>query len=428
MVLAVAVLILVFGSAILNRYGKEKAMRAFGEAHPGYALRIGDLNYSIGANRLVADSVTLSATNTTFKVGRISLVGVRWARLFWGAATLADALAKASLNATNLNVEFPQAHYEIRCAWLRASVPGSELIAEGTELGPLVGDEAFFAAHAFRTPRFRVVLPECRVVGLAYRELLQGRAYRAQSVHCFRPSLDALINRDKPSQPFVKSPLMVHELLASIRQPLQIGSLSITGGQFSYCERLAVGADPAVVTFKAVSLSAKGIDNRGEVTAAIQLRGQGELMNAGTLKMVMSIPITPPDFSLHYSGSLGAMDLTRLDAFLNVAEHTRIKSGRAQEAACEIDVTAGQARGHVRAIYKDLEIAVLDKHTGSEKGLADRVASFFANALKIRSSNAPDASSAMKEGEVNYTRKPDEEFQQFVWFALRSGVLDVISH
>jgi hypothetical protein len=150
-------------------------------------------------------------------------------------------------------------------------------------------------------------------------------------------------------------------------------------------------------------------------------------MDAGTLKVLMSIPITPPDFSLHYSGSLSAMDLTRLDAFLDVAGHTRIKSGRAQEAAFEIDVTAGQASGRVRAIYQDLVIAVLDKRTGTEKGFDNRVASFLANVLKIRNSNAPDASGSMKEGKVNYTRRPEDRFLQFVWSALRSGVLDVIS-
>jgi hypothetical protein len=146
------------------------------------------------------------------------------------------------------------------------------------------------------------------------------------------------------------------------------------------------------------------------------------------LKVVMSIPITPPSFALHYSGSLSAMDLTRLDAFLDIAEHTRIKSGTVKEAAFEIDVAAGQARGRVRAIYGNLEIAVLDKQSGTEKGLNNRVASFLANLLKIRSSNAPDASGSMKEGEVNYMRKPDEEFLQFAWFALRAGVLDIISH
>ena len=77
LVLAIAVLILAFGGAILNRYGKAKAERAFGEAHPGCALRIGELDYAVIANRLVARSVTLSASNTTVRAGRISLTGVR---------------------------------------------------------------------------------------------------------------------------------------------------------------------------------------------------------------------------------------------------------------------------------------------------------------------------------------------------------------
>jgi hypothetical protein len=427
LVLAVAVFIFLFGGAILDGYGKRKAERAFAESHHGYALRIGELDYTVGANCLVAQSVTLSATNTTLKAGRISLTGVHWVRLLWGTAALADVLADASLEATNLDAEFPQAYYGIRCARLRASVPGSELIAEGTELRTLVGDEEFFAAHDFRTTRFHVIVPECRVLGLAYGELLQGKSYRARSVHFSGPSFDALVNRDKPVEPFVKRPLMVHEALAAIRQPLQVDSLSITNGHLRYCERVAVGANPGVLTFGAVSLFVEGIANRGEAAAAIQLRGQGDLMDAGTMKVLMTIPITPRDFSLHYSGSLSAMDLTRLDAFLEIAEHIRIKSGSAQEASYEIDVTNGQASGRVRAIYKDLEMAVLDKKTGTEKGLDNRVASFLENVLKIRNANAPDASGSMKEGEVKYTRRPDDEFQQFAWFALRTGVMDVIS-
>jgi hypothetical protein len=428
LLLAIAILILMFGGMLLNGYGKQKIERAFAKAHPGCALRIGELDYSVGADRLVAKSVTLSATNMTLKAGRISLTGARWARLLRGTADLADVLAKASLDTTNLDVEFPQSHYGIRCARLRASVLDSDLIAEGTELRTLVGDEAFFAARAYRTTRFHLVVPECRVLGLAYAELLQGKSYRAKSVRFSQASFDALVNRDKPVDPFAKSPLMVHEALAAIRQPLQVDSLSITNGHLTYRERVVAGADPGVLTVAAVNISAAGIANRGEATAAIQVRGQGDLMNAGTMKVLMSIPITSSNFSLHYSGSLSAMDLTRLNAFLEIAERTRIKSGSAQDAAFEIDVTGGQARGRVRAIYKDLEIAVLNKQTGSEKGLVNRAASFFENIVKIRNANAPDASGAMKEGEVNYTRQPDEEFQQFLWFALRTGVLDLISH
>src|SRR5512138_1672581 len=83
-VLAVAVFISRFEGAILDRYGKRTAERAFADAHPGCVLRIGGLKYSVGVNRLVAQSVTLRGSKTTLKVGRVSLTGVRWARLLWG--------------------------------------------------------------------------------------------------------------------------------------------------------------------------------------------------------------------------------------------------------------------------------------------------------------------------------------------------------
>jgi hypothetical protein len=142
----------------------------------------------------------------------------------------------------------------------------------------------------------------------------------------------------------------------------------------------------------------------------------------------MSIPITPADFSLHYSGSLSAMDLTRLNDFLDIAQRVRVSSGSAREAAFEIEVTAGQARGWVRATYEDLGGAVLDARTGTEQGLDNRVTSFLANVLKVRNANAPDASGSSKEGKVDHRRAPEEGFLEFVWSALWSGVRDLITH
>jgi len=427
LLIAVAAVILVFGGAILNGYGKRKVERAFAEVHPGSVLRIGTLEYSSGANRLVAQSVTLVATNTTLKIDRISLMGIRWYRLLWGTAALAEVLAQASLDVTNINLEFPHALYGIRCARLRTSAQGSELIAEGTELRTLAEDEAFFAAHDFRSARFHVIVPECKVSGLVYDELLQGKSCQARSVQVSGPTFEVLVNRDKPVGPLVKPWLMVNEALAAIQEPLKIDRLSITNGCLRYCERVVAGAGPGVLTISAANLVADGIANRGAASAAIEIRAEGQLMEAGTLKVLMSIPTATPGFSLHYSGSLGAMDLTRLDTFLDIAEHTRIKSGSVQEATFDINVTAGQARGRVQGIYRDLEIAFLDKQTQSEKGLNDRFDSFVARMLKIRNSNTPGALGSMKEGEVNYTRRPGDEFQQFAWFALRSGVLDIIS-
>ena len=159
-VLAAAVFILIFGGMILNRYGKGKMERAYAKAHPGGALHIGKFDYSVGADRLVAQTVTLSAPNMFLKADRISLTGARWTRFLWGTVAPAEVLDKASLEATNLDVEFPHAHYGIRYARLQASVLDSELIAEETELLTLGGDEAFSSAYEFQTPRFHVIVPE----------------------------------------------------------------------------------------------------------------------------------------------------------------------------------------------------------------------------------------------------------------------------
>jgi hypothetical protein len=427
-VLVVAVFVFGFGGAILSHYGKAKAERAYAEAYPGSTLRIGELEYAVGANRLVAHQVVLGATNTTLEIGQVTLTGVRWARLLWGQAALAEVLDRARLEAAHLEVVFPEMQYGLHCARLHVSVLDSELIAEEVELQPLVEDEALFAAHDFRTTRYRVVLPECRVRGLEYGEALRGRSYRARSVGLSRPAFNALINVDKPPRPFVKSPLMVHEALATIPLPVRVDQLSVTNGLITYAERATPGADPAVLTFTAVNLSVAGIANQGAATAAIELQGQGDLMSAGTLKVLMSIPITPADFALHYSGSLSAMDLTRLDAFVELAEHVRVLSGTAQEAAFDIEVRAGQAIGRVQAIYDDLKVTVLDQQTGTAQGFDNRIASFLANVLKVRTANAPDALGSMKQGDVNYLRAPEETFLEFVWFALWSGVVDVISH
>ena len=427
-VLAVTILILLGGGAICNSYGKRKVERAFADAYPGYILRIGHLEYSAVADRLVAESVSVNATNVTLKSGRISLAGVQWARLLWGKPALTNVFSRASLEATDLSVDFFQARYGLRCARLRGSVPDSVFSAEGTEFQPLIADKAFFAASEYRTTRYRVAAPEIKVEGLVYGELLQGKAYRARTIRVSRPSFDALVNCDKPAPPFVRSPLMLHEALAAIERPLQVAELTLTNGNLTYRERMTARADPGVLTFGDVSLFVADLANRGGPDAAFRIQAQGALMNDGVLKVQLAIPIRPAEFALHYSGSLSVMNLTGLNAFLDAAEYTRIKSGKVQEAAFEIEVSAGQAHGHVHAIYQDLQVAVLDKQTGTERGLGNRIASFLANTLKIRNANIPDAMGALKEGKVEYARQPGDEFLEFLWTALRGGVFDVIGH
>ncbi|OGS06176.1 MAG: hypothetical protein A2204_05460 [Elusimicrobia bacterium RIFOXYA1_FULL_47_7] len=420
--LGVAMLLHIYGDKLLNDYIKGKVERALAGAHEGYSLELGGLTYSFGANRMDARTIILNTSELTLTIDRISLSGVRWLRLIWGNIALSDLMSNANIDATGLNIKFPKTRYKILCDHIYASAPDAELFAKGIELSPFIKDEEIFS-KPFRTTRFSVLVPTVTVTGLNYKGLLKGKSFKAKSVTLTTPSFDAFVNRDKTVEPFVKSPLMVHEALSTINRPLRIDSLGVTDGSIKYSERVAAGAKPGIITFTAVNMDIKGITNRGAPKAAIKVSAQGKLMNAGLLKVVMAIPVKPKDFSMSYYGSLEAMDLTRLNAFLVIAEHTRVKSGTVQELTYKIDVNSGTASGNVIAVYKDFSIGVLDIKSGSEHSIS----SFLANAFKIWSTSDRLASGILKPGEVKYTKLRDEGFMQFVWYALRSGVLDTIN-
>ncbi|MGA2506030.1 MAG: hypothetical protein ABSF80_00955 [Chitinispirillaceae bacterium] len=359
-------------------------------------------------------------------MGRFSVSGIDWMHLLRGGKFGPEDFANAGLDAHDIELNFPQSHYKLRCKRLRVSVPDSEMAAESLELHPSAGDEEFFRGSKFRKTRLSLVIPRCSVMGLACLELLQGKRYRTRSVQIHDAFLDVLVDKDKPDAIDSSSPLMPNEFLSSIKGTLQVDSLNIMNGRLKYGERFAVDSTPAWVTFDGMRVLAEGIANHGSRGAAIIVHAQGNFLRAGRMNLLMSIPVASPEFSFRYSGSLGGMDLSALNSWLETAEQLRIKAGVLQEATFEITVASGRAGGNVRAVYRDVTLAAINKHTGSEKGFSDGIASFIANTFKIRETNMPDKSGSMKIGKVNYTRKRDDPFFRFAWFALRSGVRDVV--
>ena len=427
-VLICALVFLFFPDTYLNGYLKKQIIKGFTKAYPAYSIRIADVHYNIWENRIGCDSITLTSIDSTFScsIAKFSVSGIGWVRVLWQGDIVSKCLNGSVAEARKIVLNFRQSQYELRCAWLRISVPDSEILAEALELRPLVEDDKFFADSKFRRTRFRIVLPQCRVTGADCLGLLQGKIYRARSVKVNNASFDILVDMDTSYNQNASRPLMLNEGLLSINKKTQVDSLNIMNGQLKYAERYILGSPPAEVTFDSIQLLAEGITNHADPGATAVIHGQGNFMKTSTMKILMVIPVVSPEISFRYSGSLDVMDLTRLNSFIEVGERLRIKSGILQRATFDVNVTAGRASGTVRVMYRDLTIAVLDSRTGSERGVFNRITSFITNAMKIRGTNVPDKSGSMKIGEVKYTRKRDDTFLQLVWFSLRSGVGDVV--
>jgi len=421
-------LLLLFPDPVLNRFVKPRITEAFAEAYPANLLRIGSMQYSVVKNRVVFDSVAISTADSSFSgsVGQLSIRAVAWTPLLWGGSLAPDDFSSAVTDARDILLTFSQGQYVLRCEALHVSVPDSEISAEALEIHPPGDDEQFFAESTFRQTSLRCAIPRVRAGGVALLEAAQGKMFRTRSIHIDEPVIDILVNKDKTSAKASSTPLMPNEILASIKDTLEVDRLTILNGGMKYGERFAVGGKRALITLDSMQILAEGIANYGNRDSALVIHAQGEFMQAGTMSVRMSIPVGSPEFSLQYSGSLSRMNVAALNPFLETAEQMRITTGVLQTAAFDITVRAGRANGSVRVVYRDLKLAVINKHTGSETGFADGLASFIANTFKIRGTNLPDKSGAMVIGKVKYVRQREDPFFRFVWFALRSGVGDVV--
>jgi len=417
--------LLLFSDALVNKYVKPRITEAFAEAYPEYSLYIADMHYSFFTNRFGFDSVALSAADHTFSshMGPFTVSGISWMHLLWGGNLSANDFANSVVNAQEIVLILPKSQYVIRCGELSVSMPRSEIVVDSLRLHPSGNDEQFFAGSEFRKNRLRLDVPLARVTGLASLEELLGKMYRAHSIEIHNASLDILLNQDKPDNRDTTGLLMPHEILASIQGILQVDSLRVKDGRFQYAERFEVGSKPAVITFDKLQASARGIANQGSPGASIVIQTQAQFVKAGTIKLVMTIPAATRECSFKYSGSLSGMELSALNSFLEVSDHMRIKAGVLEEATFEVDVVSGRANGTVTGIYRDLKLAAINKKTGSEKGLMDRITSFIGNTFTIRRNNVPGS---MKIGKVERVRVRDDPFFQYEWFALRAGVQDVL--
>lgn len=427
-VLLVCVLTLAFfPDPFLNLFLKERITKAIKEAYPEYSIRFGKMHYNVWMNRLGCDSLSLKTSDSTFacSIASFSISGINWLKILRQSNFTSNTLASSVIDANKIVLNFRHAQNELRFGTLHISVPDSEMTSDSIKYYSLLGDERFFAKSKFRQTMFRFDIPQMKIEGLDCLALLQGKTYHARNINIHDVFADILVNMDKPYDKNSANPQMPNEALASMKEIVRIDSLKIINGRLKYGERYDVGAKPGVITFNKVNVEVSGIANHSAHLETAVVHADGLFMNSATMKLFMAIPLSSKSFSLQYSGSLNTLDATKLNAFIEAGEHQRIKSGVIQSAAFNIKVTSGNANGSLRVVYKDLTIAILNKETGSEKGIFNRIFSFFGKVFIIRGSNVPDEKGLMKIGEIKYTRNPSDYFLQYIWFALRNGIADV---
>jgi hypothetical protein len=424
LIIVIAVLCVTFLLAsefLLNTVVRDLLLESFREADYSYALHLGHLDFDLTANRLTCDSIAVIAADSTLLItmGPSFLSGADWTQF-----SSQEALKDAEFGSQRIALSFPGSQYTVSCKQLDVSAPDSAISFRDVSLFPSEGDEKFFAVRNFRRTRFLVNIPEGVVRGVHCLKAFDSK-YRARSITLRDAFIDILINKNKRAEPPSAEPLRPQEALVSIDAPLTIDSVSLIDARLNYAERFPHNTRAALLTWDSIAAIATKISNQhAEDTMALDARGlfQGNAV----MKVAVTLPMTTPDASFRYSGSLTHLPLQDLNPFLVIADQVRLRKGILYRATFDVDVSGNFASGNVRALYEDLTIAVVDKQSGSEDGLTDQLASLIANTVNLRRTNILDGSEPLKVGKIQYPIKRDEEFIQIIWFALRSGLADLV--
>jgi hypothetical protein len=427
--LVLALIAFFLTNVYLDRFLKRRIASTFEKAYPEYSIHIAGLQYKIRTNQLECDSVTALKTDSSVScsISRLSLSGISRIRLLLAGGVVApEDLECADVHAKGITVKFPRSLYELHCERLSVSMPDSEIVIHMLKLHPSGDDEQFFEGSVFRRTRYRLLIPQCTVKGSACLSIFEGNVGHARTAHIQNASIDILINKEKSSPPDSTHSVIQDEFLSSVTNIIRLNTLDVSNARLEYGERFAVRGKPAVLTFDGLGGTAEWPSNSLRHSEPVVVRAEGTFMSTAAVKVLVSIQAASRDFTFHYSGSLGRIDLERLNPFLEIAEHKRLKTGVLYDADFDIQVIAGSARGTVRASYKDLKVVEIDKDTGSESGIIKSIVSFFYNNIKFRTTNMPDDSGSMKIGRVSYNSKSGDTFLEVAWFALRSGIGDIV--
>jgi hypothetical protein len=324
------------------------------------------------------------------------------------------------------DISNPDKGYDFSYSSILMSLKDSLLVTTDLSIKPLVDDYKYFDESRYRRTRFKLDLPQFKVIGLDYHGLLSGKKYFAHNILITKAFLDLQADVYKPYKKEKSKTPMPNEMMAMVKEIIHIDSINIYDSQIRYEELYAARSKPALLTIDNLNASISGITNDRNNGDTAVLKASALLMSGAISKLTMHVPLTSPKFTMEYSGTLGQMKMDKINAFLVIAEHMRIKTGEIMSIKYKINVKNDRAKGYVHGIYKDFSLAILDKNR-SEKNIGNKITSFFANNFKINGTNIKGDYNTFKLGKVNYLRKHDDTFIQVSWFGVRNGAGDMLN-
>ncbi len=325
-----------------------------------------------------------------------------------------------NLQAKNIFSQSPGNFYNFKIASLKASSNDSSLTADSVSLQPRYPKQTFSREYGNETDRVELKIPGLQFNNLDISSLFNNRLH-ADHLILKHAQMDIYHNKRMPSPPDLQRSLP-HIALQNLAMEIDLDTISVESSRISYSEHLPKVAEPGKVTFGNFYASIYHITNDSTQfnrKKAIILDAQMSIMDAAPLNVYVSFPFNTDKH--HMKGSLGRMQMKKLNPVLTPLGFVRVTSGTINHMEFNIYLTPKESTGNVLFNYTDCSIELVERHDITEKN--KRMLTFLVNTFKIKSSND---SPPLRDGTVSFERDPQRSMFHYWWKSLFSGMKDSI--
>ena len=150
----------------------------------------------------------------------------------------------------------------------------------------------------------------------------------------------------------------------------------------------------------------------------------GVLLETGDFNLSVDFDLTSKDDQYSLRGSVGDMDLTELNDFLQNTAFVSVRSGASKSIDFYFDANEEYALGEMTFYYDDLKISVLNQESYDTKGFGASLKTFFANTFVVNTKNPHFI--FVRDGNIFHERDKTKSIFNYWGKALLSGVVSSI--
>lgn len=285
------------------------------------------------------------------------------------------------------------------------------------EYKPYDSIEEYFRDKEFQSECFTINVNDLIVRSINFSSLVKEKFIQVGKISASNFYFDVVTDMRLPSKKEAP-PEMPAELLQSLGYKISINKI-LANGNVYHRDIHPYFNEYAKIFFTNVKCEINNFTNFGNDKCT--MKASGNLQDATRLTVDLSIDLTQPRTLLSYSGQLGGMDAQKLNSHVIIEEKVEITSGIIESASYNVTIIDSVAIVSIKPIYHDLSMKVIDEKDKMEK----KFQTFLANYVKLRKNNPAEGKEPVT-GKVEYVRKRNDAFLDFVWQAILSGLGDVV--